>query len=357
MSEQTTKADHHNDPLPRVSFLIPTLNAEQTLESCLAAIRTQNYPRDLLEIVIADACSTDSTLKIARKFDVTKVVSNPLKTGEAGKAAAAKAATGELFALIDSDNILPDANWLKQMVAPFSDPTVFASEPLEYTRRDEDPELTRYFAMLGMNDPLCLFIGNYDRTSCITGRWTNLNMETSDCGDWLKVCIRADKQIPTIGANGFIIRKTALKGINWAPYWFDVDIVRDVALAATSGLAHIAKVKCGIVHLYCRTLDAFGRKQERRVRDFLYFSSTRTRKSIPGEKNRILKGILVFSLSTIFGFPLILQRKQGMRVQPDSAWRMHGPVCRITLRKYAVGVIRKLLGFKQQPASRENWKQ
>ncbi len=351
------KADHRNDSLPRISILIPTLNAARTLEPCLASIRMQNYPRNLLEIVIADAGSTDSTLEIARKFAVDQIVPNPLKTGEAGKTAAAKTATGELFALIDSDNILPNANWLEQMVAPFSDSTIFASEPFEYTRRDEDPELTRYFAMLGMNDPLCLFIGNYDRTSCITGRWTDLTMATADCGNWLKVCIRSDKQIPTIGANGFLIRKSALTGINWEPYWFDVDIVRDVALAATSGSAYVAKVKCGIVHLYCRTLEEFGRKQERRVRDFLHFTSTRTRKPIPREKQQILKGILAFSLSTIFIFPLILQRKQGMRAQPDSAWRMHVPVCQITLRKYAVGVIRKLLGFKQQPASRENWRQ
>ena len=357
IDDPTPEADHRNGSLPRVSILIPTLNAARTLEPCLAAIRMQNYPRELLEVVIADAGSTDTTLDIARKFDVEKVVPNPLKTGEAGKTAAAKAANGELFALIDSDNILPDANWLKQMVAPFSDASVFASEPLEYTRRDEDPELTRYFAMLGMNDPLCLFIGNYDRACAITGHWTDLDMETTDCGDWLKVHIRADRQIPTIGANGFVIRKAALSGIIWEPYWFDVDIVRDVALAATSGTAYVAKVKCGIVHLYCRTLEEFGRKQERRVRDFLYFSATRTRKPIPGEKQRILKGILVFSLSTLFVFPLILQRRKGMKAQPDSAWKMHGPVCRMTLWKYAIGIIRKLLGFKQQPASRENWKQ
>ncbi len=353
----TSPAGNRHNPLPRLSILIPTLNAARTLEPCLKSIRMQNYPRNLLEIIIADAGSTDVTLDIAKKFQVDRIVPNPLKTGEAGKAAAAQAATGDIFALIDSDNILPLPDWLDKMVEPFSDESIIASEPIEYTRRDEDPDLTRYFAMLGMNDPLCLFIGNYDRVSAITGTWTGLDMETTDCGNWLKVCIRADRQIPTIGANGFVIRKSALANINWAPYWFDVDIVRDAALAAATGCVHVAKVKDGIVHLYCRTLDEFARKQERRVRDFLYFSSTRARRSVSGEKKRILFGIIKFSLCTIFAVPLILQRQKAMRVFPDPAWNLHLSVCRITLQKYSLGVIRKFLGFKQHPVSRENWKQ
>jgi len=47
---------------------------------------------------------------------------NPLKTGEAGKAAGVKHAGGEIIALIDSDNILPERDWLVRMAALFYDP-------------------------------------------------------------------------------------------------------------------------------------------------------------------------------------------------------------------------------------------
>ncbi|MDD3544066.1 MAG: glycosyltransferase, partial [Kiritimatiellae bacterium] len=145
-----------------VSFVIPTLNSGNTLEVCLQAILSQTLPRDSFEIVLADAGSADNTLDIARACGVDKIVENPLKTGEAGKAAGIQAASGDIIALVDSDNILPDPEWLQRMVAPFDDPRIAASEPIAYTVRPEDPALTRYFALLGMNDPLCLFTRNYD---------------------------------------------------------------------------------------------------------------------------------------------------------------------------------------------------
>ena len=54
--------------LSTVSFLIPTLNAASVLEPCLKAIVDQNYPKDKIEIVVADGGSTDKTLIIAKKY-------------------------------------------------------------------------------------------------------------------------------------------------------------------------------------------------------------------------------------------------------------------------------------------------
>ena len=138
-----------------VSFVIPTLNSQATLGECLDAILMQDYPRSEFEIVIADAGSTDATLEIARAKGVDTITSNQLKTGEAGKAAGIKAARGDFIALVDSDNILPDSGWLKAMMKPFEDEEIFASEPVMYSARRSDSPLTRYFALLGMNDPVC----------------------------------------------------------------------------------------------------------------------------------------------------------------------------------------------------------
>ncbi|MDO8727305.1 MAG: hypothetical protein Q7J35_14640 [Candidatus Methanoperedens sp.] len=49
------------------------------------------------------------------------------------------------------------------MTEPFQDREIAGTEPLYYNYRKEDGYITRYCAMLGMNDPLCLFLGNYDR--------------------------------------------------------------------------------------------------------------------------------------------------------------------------------------------------
>jgi glycosyltransferase involved in cell wall biosynthesis len=333
----------------RVSFVVPTLNSERTLEACLSAIFAQQFPRADYEVVIADAGSMDGTVAIARRLGVDAVVANPLKTGEAGKTAGIGAASGELIALVDSDNILPDAHWLERMVAPFGDAAIVASEPLEYTARPEDPALTRYFARLGMNDPLCLFTGNYDRYCAVTGTWTGLPVASVDRGDYLDLTL-TEATLPTIGANGFVFRRSLLDHVTWSPYFFDIDVMHQ---AVRAGFNRVAKVKTGIVHLYCARLEDFSRKQRRRIRDFLFFAQEKQR-TYPWDRQR-KAGIVRFALATATVFPLIVQAVIGYRRSPDRAWLYHVPVCWITLWTYGVGTLRKILGLRQAPVARDAW--
>ena len=124
------RTDHHPHRVdvmsrpPKVSVVIPTLNSERYLDECLGALLTQDYPRERLEIVIVDAGSTDRTLEIATHHGVDRMLENPLRTGEAGKAVGIRVATGELICLIDSDNVVVGDDWMSRMVAPFDDPQV-----------------------------------------------------------------------------------------------------------------------------------------------------------------------------------------------------------------------------------------
>ncbi len=332
-----------------VSFVIPTLNSAKTLELCLRSITSQDLPRDSYEIVIADAGSTDNTLEIARACGADTITENPLKTGEAGKSAGIKAAQGDLIALVDSDNILPDSHWLTRMCVPFRDPHIIASDPLYYVSRPQDPALTRYFSLLGMSDPICLFTGNYDRISAITGEWTALPVPQRDRGSFLELTLSEDA-LPTIGANGFIFRRTLLDHVEWDPYFFDIDVVHQAVLA---GHNRVAKAKVGIVHLYCFRLRDFARKQQRRIRDFLYYSQSKQR-TYPWRQQRG-NGILWFVLATITTIPLIIQMIIGHRRSPDRAWLYHIPVCWITLWVYGWATLRKAIGFKQAPVERSHW--
>lgn len=196
------------DENPLVSVVIPTYNSEKVLPLCLESIISQDYPKEKIEIIIADGGSKDKTLEIAKGY-TDKIFPNPLKTGEAGKAVGIKKAEGEIIALIDSDNILPDRDWLKMMVEPFEDEEIAGAEPLRYTHREKDGYITRYCALMGMNDPLCLFLGNYDRYCLLTGKWTELNVKQEDLGSYLKIEL-GERAIPTIGANGFLVRKDLL---------------------------------------------------------------------------------------------------------------------------------------------------
>ena len=351
-----------NDPTPSVSVLVPTLNSARTLAACLDSVLAQDWPADKLEIVLADAGSSDGTIGIARERGVSKIVDNPLRTGEAGKTAAAKAATGDILALVDSDNVLPDPGWLRRMVAPFADPAVAAAEPLGYAARPDDPPLVRYFARLGMNDPFCLFVGNYDRRCAVTGRWTELPVEAEDRGGWLAVRLVRGRAFPTIGANGFLLRRSLLPRTRVDPYWFDVDVLQDLAATSPDGAVTVAKVDADVVHLYCDSFEAFRRKQERRVRDFLHFSGRRAEPPRPGVppagRPPLLRGIVRFSLAVLLGFPLARQARRGNAASPDpEAWALHARACRLTFRVYATAALRRLVHGRGAPADRSAWKQ
>lgn len=346
--------------LPSISILIPTLNSERTLEECLSSIKAQDYPKERLEIIIADGGSTDKTLKIIQnsKFKMQsaswrtkfKIINNPLKTGEAGKAVALRHARGELVTLIDSDNVLPDKDWLKKMVEPFSDPEIIGSEPWEFIERKTDGFIDRYCALLGMNDPLCLFLGNYDKRCVLTGRWTDLPIEQEDKGNWLKITLKKG-MIPTIGANGTIFRTIHLQGIKATDYLVDIDIIS--GLAAKKPIK-FAKVKSGIIHLYCGSnIKIFIRKQRRRIQDYLFFQRMGLRQ-YPWQRLKKL-GLFKFIFFSVTMLPLIGQSLKGFIRKPDPAWFFHPFACWITLVIYGFGVIKSLVN--PRPLDRKNWGQ
>lgn len=338
-----------NDTLPSISFVIPTFNSERVLDKCLESIRMQNYPSDKIEIIIVDGASSDKTLEIARKFKVDKILKNPLVTGEAGKAIGVDACKNELVAFVDSDNLLESEDWLKKMVTPFENPEIVSSEVLYWIYRKEDSIIDRYCALMGINDPVCMFLGNYDRYNYLTGKWTELPLkEEIDRGEYLEVVL--DKNyVPTMGANGYLVRRNVLSKIDYRPYYFDVDVVWQLVRL---GYSRIARPKIGIRHLYCGTIKSFIRKQRRRINDYLYFR----RKGMRSYNYKINSlDFLRYIMHTLLTFPLFLQAFAGYRKKPDFAWFFHPLACWITLGIYCWGTIRGTL--MSQIQDRSKWSQ
>lgn len=333
--------------LPSVSIIIPTYNSANTLSLCLKSIAQQNYPKNLIEIIIIDAGSSDNTLEIAQRY-TNKIFKNPLKTGEAGKAVGIKQAQNEIIALIDSDNILPSRNWLKKMVAPFSDPEIIGTEPIRYTYRKKDSIITRYSALMGMNDPLCYFLGNYDRENSLSGKWTGLPIKTEDKGGYLKFQV-SGSNIPTIGANGFLIRKKYLEKIKINNYLFDIDLIWSLSKL---GHSQYAKVKIGIIHIFAgNTLD-FIKKQKRRIKDYLYYQK-RGLRAYPW-KNFSKKKLVKFILYSLTILPNFLQSFKGYAKKPDLAWFFHPLACTLTCIIYgSIKLKSYLTKIKIEP--RRNW--
>ena len=326
------------EKLPSISIVIPTYNSERVLKDCLDSIKMQDYPKDLIEVIIADGGSTDRTMEILKDHKVDKIQYNPLITGEAGKAVGVEAASNEIIALIDSDNVLDGKDWLKQMTRPFGDPEITGTEPLYYTYRKEDTLINRYCALLGMNDPLCLYLGNYDRYSYLTGRWTGLNVSAVKKDGYFQLELDGNA-IPTIGANGFMVRRESILNTVYKPYLFDIDVVHQLV---ESGMHKFAKVDIGIIHLFAKRAGDFVKKQKRRINDYLYFKK-RDMRSYPWQQINT-KGLVKFVLATLLVFPLVFDSLRGYVKIRDRAWFFHPIACWITLWIYSLGYIKALFG-------------
>ena len=315
-----------------ISIIIPTYNNEKILDKCLCSILQQDYPKELIEILIIDGGSKDNTIEIAKKY-TDKIFYNPLRTGEAGKAIGVKNAKNDLIALIDSDNILPYKNWFSEMTGPFlEDNNIIGSEPLKYTYRKDDGLITRYCALTGMNDILCLFIGNYDRFSYLTGNWTEMKVAFEDRKNYLNLNFSCENinQIPTIGANGTFFRKIFFKDIDVGDYLFDIDLIA-LKISGSKDKIYFAKVRNGIIHLFCGNILTYIRKQKRRIRDYKKYKKFRKYAWLKINN----KGIIKFIFYTILIVPVILQSFRGYFIKKDLAWFFHPLACIITLCIYS----------------------
>jgi len=102
--------------LPKVSFCIPTLNNEETLERCLQSIKEQDYPD--IEIIIVDGYSKDKTINIAKKY-TDKIYFDNSTLGSARQMSIEKS-RGEILAIFDSDIIIPNSKWLINAIKYFN---------------------------------------------------------------------------------------------------------------------------------------------------------------------------------------------------------------------------------------------
>jgi len=117
---------------PEVAIFVPCHNEEKVIGGMLDALLAADYPKDRFFIVPINDRSTDGTAEIIDRYAAEypgRVRPYHRKEGKPGKAAALKEATDRsdtgIFLVFDAD-YLPGPNLLRQLVAPFFDPSVGA---------------------------------------------------------------------------------------------------------------------------------------------------------------------------------------------------------------------------------------
>jgi glycosyltransferase involved in cell wall biosynthesis len=246
---------------PRVSFLLPTLNAADLLPRSLGSIRRQEYPQDRVEIIVADGGSDDGTTDVGRGFGA-RIVANPNRLAEFGVKEAMLASTSDLVVVFAADNELVGEAWLDRVAARFESDERLAAAYGRLVSGDDDPSLNKYVELI-QSDPLNWFLNrNLDR-------YLAAGTPGTDGG----VAFEVDPRLPLIwGANGLVLRA------RWArPHWSrdgyvaDVDAFHAMIRAGHNRVVYYPGAFC--YHHQVSTLGDMRRKWIRNSRAHLFARS------------------------------------------------------------------------------------
>jgi len=158
--------DVRRDPgyKPRVSIIVPTYNEAELIEAKLDDLARQEYPRELLEVIVVDSASTDGTPEkveewVRRNPGLKLVlIREPVKRGMVpalNYALKHVHEDGEIVVFTDADSFW-DINTLKIITEYFADPSVGALttsiEPLEYRKVDREATYRGFYNVVRVGE-------------------------------------------------------------------------------------------------------------------------------------------------------------------------------------------------------------
>jgi len=314
-----------------LTIVIPTYRDESRIGPCLRAIFAQDYPRELLQVLVVDDDPNDSGVAIARQLGAEVVICQHRSEDLKKPFAINGFARGEVIGLLDSDNVIPDEpGWLRRMMAAFSDPEIWAADTLYYTFRPEDTRITKYLALLGGDDPIASYLGINDRYCYFTKQWTGAIHREMDRGDYLEVELD-ERQIPALGSNGFFFRKSMFSEVPNNPFVHQV-FMRDMV---AKGHRKVAKVKQGLIHVQNNSFSGFLKKKIRRMKR-RRTGELDTGYSYGMSRAEMIKTGLYVATVLLPAWDALA----GYRRKPTSAWWLHPVACVCLLFIYAYYTLR-----------------
>ncbi|MFL5963592.1 MAG: glycosyltransferase [Gaiellaceae bacterium] len=279
--------------MARVSFtfVLPALNAAGPLfERALASIRTQRYSQELVELLVADGGSTDTTRADAERHGA-RVIENPNRLAEWGVKEGVLAAKGDVVVIFAADNELVGEDWLERVAQLFEEDSELAATYGRLASGDDDPPLNKYVALI-QSEPLNWFLNRNLEEYLAAHPVSAQGFATFD----------VDPLRPLIwGANGLAVRRVwALPIWQRAGYVADVDAFHAMVKAGHSRVAYAPGPF--VYHHQVATLSDYRRKWRRNATQHLVQQSeTRDLEwvLVPGFRRRAVLWA-VYSLIPVF---------------------------------------------------------
>jgi len=308
------------DNLPLISIITPTLNAEAILENCLASIARQTYPRARIEIILADANSTDRTREIAKKYGAIVLDDNG-KNMEEGKRLALRHATGEFIVFMDADNELTHPDYLELAITALATtPTALGVESYYLP----SPKMSSFCAyithLLHISDPISWLMSTNPRLVSRTGE-----VELWKLPDGVY-------SYP-LGANGFVYRRADLLSASANENFQDTHVAMYLMKHGKPGWLRIRGR--GVHHYYIQSLRKFVLKRRRATVHYLQVQEGITVNWMK-EKPPVPLWLAAVYCVTFFG-PL-WHTLRGIIRDRDFRWLWHLPTCPASVLGHAWAV-------------------
>jgi glycosyltransferase involved in cell wall biosynthesis len=306
--------------LPRVSFIMPTLNVEALLENVLSSIARQSYPRDRYEIILADAHSTDRTRDIAKKHGAL-VLNDDGKNMEEGKRLALQHATGEYIVFVDADNEITHADYIELAIRALAKNLQALGVESYYLPSPKMSSFCAYLtALLHISDPIAWLMS------------ANPQLVARD-GETERWALPENSFAYPLGANGFVFRRADLQSVQANEKFQDTHVA---LFLMKNGKREWLRIRGrGVHHYYIQTLWKFVQKRRRATVHFL-----RVQEEMPvnwmREKPPVPLWLAAVYCVTFIG-PL-WHTLRGMVRDRDWRWLWHLPACPASVLGNAWGV-------------------
>lgn len=275
---------------PKLSIIIPCgPKDEDALKNLLSSIKMQQgYTKDDVETLVVREGNS-----------------------EQAKAIGALWAKADILCFLCSDNYLKDRYFLHTMLWHFRMNAITGAYTHAYEWVREDKPLSRYFALLGANDPLCWWLGKADRAAY-----------------WEK-----DREgiftfpsfIPSIGDNGFFVyREEYLKVVKDPDNHFPMDAIEDLRKIGK----HTYYIT-SITTLWHKTGESWWKYFSKRYHytKTLYFQQLHKRRWVMVKTKSDWLNTIGFGVCSLLIFPQLYYSIKGFRHLNDWAWFLHPVVC------------------------------
>jgi glycosyltransferase involved in cell wall biosynthesis len=135
---------------PLISIITVCFNSERTIKKTIESVLNQEY--HFFEYIIVDGNSLDTTLQIINGFKEDKrisVISEPDNGIYDAINKGIKNATGEIIAILNSDDFYYDQSILSKIVSAFSDKTDLVYSDICFI--NQKGKISRYFSSKNFN--------------------------------------------------------------------------------------------------------------------------------------------------------------------------------------------------------------